>query len=200
MKTIKVLFPVIFAVLAAIGIVLFTGTAYSQEENNIKKTPCPVQQKGTMNSCPLAGADIVSIGDDFEVDRWDPELSQKFTSVSESKAKGKGCLSCHDGIMDINEKMQKAIDAIATAFGNPNKGYGCVICHEGKAEATTKEQAHEGLYPNPGSMWVISQGFGCAKCHSDSGALTTIMAKELGIKMGGTIKSVLSKATDPKGQ
>ena len=89
MKTIKVLFPVIFAVLAAIGIVLFTGTAYSQEENNIKKTPCPVQQKGTMNSCPLAGADIVSIGDDFEVDRWDPELSKKFTSVSASKAEGK---------------------------------------------------------------------------------------------------------------
>ena len=39
MKTIKVLFPVIFAVLVAIGIVLFTGTAYSKEENNTKKTP-----------------------------------------------------------------------------------------------------------------------------------------------------------------
>ena len=200
MKTIKVLFPVMFAVLAAIGIVLFTGTAYSQAENDTKKTPCPVQQKSNMNSCPLAGSEIVSVGDDFEVDRWDPELSKKFASVIASKAKGKGCLSCHDGIMEINEKMQKAIDAIATAFGNPNQGYGCVICHEGKAEATTKEQAHEGLYPNPGSMWVISQGFGCAKCHSDSGALTTIMAKELGIKMGGTIKSVLSKSTDPKGQ
>ena len=142
---------------------------------------------------------IVTDGD-FEINRWDPELSKKYAIVSRDAAEKKGCLSCHEGIMKINPKMQEAIDAIATAFGNPNQGYGCVLCHEGVAQATTKDEAHKNLYPNPGSMWVVSEGYGCAKCHSESGALTTIMGKVLGIRAGGTVKSVVSKATDPSGQ
>ena len=176
----KLLLLCVLAVLLAAGLTSLTATESGQKINKLNQQTSPLQQEHSLGSYPLAGAEIVSLGDDFEIDRWDTELSKKFSSVSKSQATNKGCLSCHDGIMDINEKMQAAIDAIATAFGNPNKGYGCVICHEGKAEATTKEQAHKGLYPNPGSMWVISQGFGCAKCHSDSGALTTIMSKVLG--------------------
>lgn len=151
-------------------------------------------------TCPGVEGTPPMEADDFELNRWDTKLSEKFSTVSESKAQAKGCLSCHEGIMDINPKMQEVVDAIATAFGNPNKGYGCVICHQGNAEATTKKEAHKKIFPNPGSMWVISKGFGCAKCHSESGALTTIMNEVLGTEVGGTVKSVISKATDPAGQ
>ena len=142
----------------------------------------------------------VAHADDFEENRWDPKLSEQFTTVSVKEAQAKGCLSCHEGISDINPKMQQAIDAMATALGNPQKGYGCVVCHEGDAEATTKVDAHENMFPNPGSMWVVSKGFGCGKCHSESGSLTTIMGQVLGTEVGGTVKSVVSKASDPAGQ
>jgi hypothetical protein len=116
-------------------------------------------------------------------------------AVAPERAKAMGCLSCHEGIEVINQKMQPILLALAE---NRN-GYECSLCHEGKADATTKSEAHEGMYPNPSSMWVMNDGKGCAKCHSDKDAITTLMGKPKDKPAGGSIMSVVSAVSDPTG-
>lgn len=127
--------------------------------------------------------------------RWDPQISARFASVSPEKAGRKGCLSCHEGIEVISETMQPILLGLAEA----KRGYECLLCHEGKPDATTKADAHTGMWPNPSSMWVMSEGGGCAKCHSDRGALTTVMGKPLDQPAGGSIMPWRSVRSDPSG-
>lgn len=127
-------------------------------------------------------------------ENWDPKLSAKYQSVSTEAARKQGCLSCHEGIEAINEKMQPYLVAMGGGDGRA-----CVVCHEGNAGATTKAEAHRGIYPNPGNMWVVSLGLGCGKCHSNTDALTTLQDLDLPRPVGGSLMQVVSTATDPSG-
>lgn len=118
--------------------------------------------------------------------------SNEFLQTTQELAENKGCLSCHEGIERINPKM----DFIQNLGG---VGKGCVVCHEGNPTATSKENAHKGLLPNPGAMWVVSEGKGCAKCHSDNHVLTTIQGEKLPKPVGGSMLQIVSQATDPSG-
>jgi len=125
---------------------------------------------------------------------WDPAASKKYEQTDPEQARTRGCLSCHEGIAVINEKMQPHLEAIG---GGP--GRGCVVCHEGNADGATKAHAHAGMFPNPGSMWVVGLGKGCAKCHSNNNALSTLQTLELPHPVGGSIMQVSTTATDPSG-
>ncbi len=108
----------------------------------------------------------------------------------------RGCLACHAGIETISEVMEPFL--LAEVGGR--KGFECAVCHEGRPLASTKDDAHAGMYPNPSSMWVMSRGLGCAKCHSGSGELTTVMGEPIpGGPVGGSIMQSVSYASDPSG-
>ncbi len=128
-------------------------------------------------------------------DNWDKEISERFDSVGQEQANGKGCLACHDGIEVINEKMMPYM----VAMGGGTDGRSCTVCHEGNPDATTKQEAHKGIFPNPGSMWVVSFGKGCGKCHSDTKALATLQTNPLPNLVGGQFMNVVSTSTDPSG-
>ncbi|MBI4321917.1 MAG: hypothetical protein HY675_25765 [Chloroflexi bacterium] len=82
-----------------------------------------------------------------------------YDRVSPEVAREKGCLSCHDGIEDINPKM-------TAAWGADRK---CEVCHKGQPQATTKDEAHRGMYANPGDLRVVSET--CGQCHDDAGVI-----------------------------
>ncbi|MFQ5853927.1 MAG: c-type cytochrome, partial [Candidatus Binatia bacterium] len=104
---------------------------------------------------------------DAPEENWDGELSGKFERASAKAVAEKACLACHEGIEDINEKMKDYLFAL----GAGHEGRLCVVCHEGNPDAVTKKDAHAGMFPNPGSLWVVSTGKGCGKCHSNRNAL-----------------------------
>ena len=54
----------------------------------------------------------------------------------------KGCLTCHEGIEEINPLMTEA-------------DVNCVTCHLGNPLGTTKEEAHRGMYANPSDFNII---------------------------------------------
>src|SRR4030066_1225680 len=72
-------------------------------------------------------------------------------------ANEKGCLFCHDGIENINVRMQPFLLAFAQQQYGKREGYECAVCHEGNPSSDT-EDGHKGLIPNPSSMWVLHQG------------------------------------------
>ncbi|MFU8831995.1 MAG: hypothetical protein ACNA7J_07555 [Wenzhouxiangella sp.] len=128
--------------------------------------------------------------------RWDPEIRARFQEVDAARAAEKGCLSCHEGIEVISESMQPTLLAMAGG----REGFECAVCHEGQPDATTKDAAHANMWPNPSSMWVMSEGGGCAKCHSDTNALTTVMGKPLEDgPTGGQMMPWRSTFSDPSG-
>lgn len=127
--------------------------------------------------------------------RWDSTLSVRFATTDSATAQAKGCLSCHEGIEVISERMQPMLLAVS---GN-RSGYECAVCHEGRPEATTREEAHAELIPNPANMWALSEGKGCAKCHSEKDALRTVMAEPLPAPAGGQLMSTRSATSDPSG-
>lgn len=86
--------------------------------------------------------------------RWDPAITEKLVAVEPTVAAAKGCLSCHSGIEAINAKMQPFL----LAFAGGKEGFECAVCHEGRPAGATKAAAHEGLLPNPSSMWVMNDG------------------------------------------
>ncbi|MBI2494981.1 MAG: cytochrome c, partial [Candidatus Omnitrophica bacterium] len=131
-----------------------------------------------------------------EEQNWSARVSARYERVSVRQAREQGCLACHAGIEVINEKMQPYL----TAFGGGTEGRSCAVCHEGNPEATTKATAHQGMYPNPSSLWVTGIGKGCAKCHSNREALTSLQAIPLPHPVGGSLMEVTSTATDPSGQ
>ncbi len=104
----------------------------------------------------------------------------------------KGCLSCHEGIDIINDRMQPFLLSFAKQKYGKGKGYECAICHEGNPSSGKKEEAHNSLIPNPSSMWVLHEGKGCAKCHDSKGSITTLMGKPLNQPVGGEL---ISQAT-----
>ncbi len=74
-----------------------------------------------------------------------------YDQVTFDRALEKGCLSCHEGIEDINAKM--------TA-----QNVTCINCHYGNPVGTTKEDAHKGMIANPGDLQWIDKT--CGQCHS----------------------------------
>lgn len=130
------------------------------------------------------------------VSEKDDNSSARYEQVSQALASEKGCLSCHEGIEDINEAMMPYL----IGYGGGKKGTSCAVCHEGNPAATTKNGAHKGLLPDPGNMWVVSKGKGCGKCHSQKHALTSIMAQPLPEPVGGALMESISFATDPSGK
>ena len=113
--------------------------------------------------------------------------------------KEKGCLSCHNGIETINDRMQPFLLSFAKQKYGKRKGYECAICHEGNPASGKKEEAHSTLIPNPSSMWVLHEGKGCAKCHDSKGSITTLMGKPLNQPVGGELISQQPPSLEPSG-
>src|SRR3972149_734754 len=113
--------------------------------------------------------------------------------------KEKGCLSCHNGIETINDRMQPFLLSFAKQKYGKRKGYECAICHEGNPASGKKEEAHSTLIPNPSSMWVLHEGKGCAKCHDSKGSITTLMGKPLSQPVGGELMSGQLLSSEPSG-
>jgi hypothetical protein len=111
----------------------------------------------------------------------------------------KGCLSCHNGIETINDRMQPFLLSFAKQKYKRGKGYECAICHEGNPSSGKKEEAHNSLIPNPSSMWVLHEGKGCAKCHDSKGSITTLMGKPLNQPVGGELISQQPPSLEPSG-
>ncbi len=111
----------------------------------------------------------------------------------------KGCLSCHNGIETINDRMQPFLLSFAKQKYKRGKGYECAICHEGNPSSGKKEEAHNSLIPNPSSMWVLHEGKGCAKCHDSKGSITTLMGKPLNQPVGGELISQQLPSLEPSG-
>ncbi|HHT9104246.1 MAG TPA: hypothetical protein ACFYD7_12765 [Candidatus Wujingus californicus] len=111
----------------------------------------------------------------------------------------KGCLSCHEGIDIINDRMQPFLLSFAKQKYGRGKGYECAICHEGNPASDKKEEAHSTLIPNPSSMWVLHEGKGCAKCHDSKGSITTLMGKPLNQPVGGELMSQQFPSLEPSG-
>ncbi len=128
-------------------------------------------------------------------ENWDPEISEQFASVPPEVAREKGCLSCHQGIEDINDEMMPHL----VAFGGGVEGRSCAVCHGGNPDGTTKQEAHLGIFPNPSSMWVISFGQGCAKCHTGRDTLKSVHGTDFPHAVGGGLMDVVSFASDPSG-
>ena len=74
-----------------------------------------------------------------------------YDQVSKERALEKGCLSCHEGIEDINTLM--------TA-----QNVTCINCHYGNPIGTTKDEAHKGMIADPGDLHSIDKT--CGQCHS----------------------------------
>ena len=107
-----------------------------------------------------------------------PLTAQDYETTTQERAEEKGCLSCHEGIMEIREEgseMLSQIKAIGEGVGDPQ---GCVVCHGGTPKATTKTEAHSGapkdliegsgpkmFYRDPGSVWIAENT--CGQCHTD---------------------------------
>ncbi len=97
-----------------------------------------------------------------------------YEEVSPQLAKEKRCLSCHEGIEVINEKM-------ARAWGADKK---CEVCHRGNPTAFRKKEAHQGMIINPGDFRVLKEA--CGQCHDNRG----VIRKEI----EGLIPSVVKKS------
>jgi len=110
-------------------------------------------------------------------------------NISNVEGEDKGCMSCHEGIEVINDRMQPYLLLFAEQKYGKGRGYECAICHEGVPSSDNKEESHTGLIPNPSSMWVLHEGKGCAKCHDGKGSITTLMGKPLDEPVGGEIMS-----------
>lgn len=126
-------------------------------------------------------------------------MSPPLENVLVQDAEEKGCLSCHEGIDVINDRMQPFLLGFAKIKYGKGKGYECAICHEGQPSSNEKEKAHGGLIPNPSSMWVLHEGKGCAKCHDGEGSVTTLMGKHLKQPVGGELMSGQSISSEPSG-
>lgn len=132
-------------------------------------------------------------------DRFDPKISKKFDQVKPEVAKAKGCLACHSKIHMIEGDTGKMGEAILAMAGG-EQARTCVVCHDGQVDGHTKEKAHRGMFPNPGSLWVVAFGKGCAKCHSGGHGLSSLHGVEFPLAMAqhGPMQ-VVSKTFDPSG-
>lgn len=60
------------------------------------------------------------------------------------------CLKCHEGIESI---------------GKSHEDLACDDCHQGNPKSSSKEEAHRGLYKNPGDLNVVDET--CGVCHEE---------------------------------
>lgn len=91
--------------------------------------------------------------------KWSSSSQAMSDKMSDSMEKG--CLSCHEGIEDINPKMtQFFITSLGKKLGSE-----CSVCHAGDPMAKDKDAAHKGMYVNPSDLSVIEKT--CAQCHKD---------------------------------
>ncbi len=122
-------------------------------------------------------------------------------SQSGFPARGKYCLSCHQGIEPIRQHQSKMMQQIykkGKEIGDPN---GCIVCHGGNPSATTAKLAHQGsifyyvkhkgpkaFYPDPGSSWINNNT--CGQCHKEqvSAEMNSLMMSEQG-KIQGALWS-----------
>jgi hypothetical protein len=100
----------------------------------------------------------------------------------EAVLRGEGCLSCHEGIEVINQKM-------AAEWGADKK---CEVCHHGRPSGATKLEAHTGLIANPGDLRVIDRT--CGKCHSDYGAIAKVKINGVDNHVGRVMRSLMATA------
>ena len=109
----------------------------------------------------------------------DPDVTRSVSAeiILNVEGEDNGCMSCHEGIEVINDRMQPYLLLFAKQKYGKGRGYECAICHEGVPSSGNKEESHRGLIPNPSSMWVLHEGKGCAKCHDGKGSITTLMGK-----------------------
>lgn len=82
-----------------------------------------------------------------------------YEEVSVELAQEKRCLSCHEGIEVISDRMAKM-------WGADTK---CEVCHMGNPTAHTKKEAHKNLIVHPGDLRV--QSLTCGQCHDDAGVI-----------------------------
>lgn len=129
--------------------------------------------------------------------RYSLEVSQKFAKVSKEKALKEGCLSCHQGVHIIQGDSEKMGESILAMAGG-ELGRTCVVCHEGNPQGHTKEMAHQGVFSDPGSMWVVSFGKGCGKCHVGHQGLHSLQDVPFPTVVRGPMV-VNSKRFDPSG-
>ncbi len=98
----------------------------------------------------------------FSPDSWGEKekinISQ-YEEVSVELARKKRCLSCHEGIEVINERMAKS-------WGADTK---CEVCHLGDPLANKKEAAHKGMITYSGDFRYMDQT--CGQCHDDKGKI-----------------------------
>ena len=94
-------------------------------------------------------------------------LSGELPDVSTSDVQADGCLQCHQGIESIGEK---------------HEDLDCVDCHRGDPESSTKENAHTGLFKNPGDLIIVEKT--CGECHED---IVDKVKKSLHATMAGVI-------------
>ena len=105
-----------------------------------------------------------------------------------------GCTDCHQ-VATINDKMQPAL--LAMAGGHADKA--CTLCHQGQARGSSIKEAHRGMIPDPGSLWVVGLGLSCGQCHAERGGLSSMHGSPLPNPVGGRLMHATSKASDPSG-
>ena len=76
------------------------------------------------------------------------------TAQTTESTEEKGCLSCHNGIETINDRMQPFLLSFAKQKYGKGKGYECAICHEGNP-ASGKRRKHTA------HSFQIRQACGC---------------------------------------
>lgn len=140
------------------------------------------------------------LGQEFEGgSRFDVKISRKYRRVSPRLAQRKGCLSCHEGIERMVGDSGKMGLAILSLAGG-RRGWDCVVCHQGNPEAFTKEEAHRGMFSDPGSLWVVSFGKGCGVCHTGEHGLRGLQGVDFPLMLGGGPMVVRSRHSDPMGE
>ena len=134
----------------------------------------------TLISVFLFNLPFVACGEVVSESREGDSLFIKsFTQPQFKEVVEKGCLSCHEGIEDINPLMTAA-------------DVNCVTCHLGNPLGTTKEEAHRGMYANPSDFSIIDKT--CGQCHGEKSPFPITPAVSQGKKnhVGRMQKSLMA--------
>ncbi|MBU2494248.1 MAG: hypothetical protein KJ571_16600, partial [Bacteroidetes bacterium] len=115
---------------------------------------------------------IISVDSSMaKINTSDLQTKKQFNEVSVELAKKKRCLSCHEGIEKINQKMDLAWKSKKISASGVEK---CEICHFGNPTGHTKELAHKDMIVNSADFRFIDKT--CGRCHSKDGNLMTVVA------------------------
>ncbi|MBI4321920.1 MAG: hypothetical protein HY675_25780, partial [Chloroflexi bacterium] len=134
-------------ILAVVALTVMSGTSGQVQDRTGATKPAAAAREDRTPSTGLAEASL--------------RPAKPSVWVSRELAEAKGCLSCHDGIEDINPKMTEA-------------GATCVTCHRGNPLATNDAEAHQGMFANPGDLRVVEQT--CGQCHSNKGSISQVVS------------------------